>query len=399
MKTKKILHRIRWFIYIGFLILSIKFLGIYRSLVESRKSEPAYASSPEYKKVEGGDVHSAYLYVNRKIQHIQDSVLDLRRGQISSGDLYGYDEYIGDLAQINLVEIQNGFAPNGSGQALNNPLLELYSEAVRTGGNHAPTEQEREDAENIYASITGIQEWVSDESPDWEETFDSQDTSFDWGNLLNWAIRKYLKFFPLILLLYAFWFFVDGKVSKFMRRNPFSFVLAVAFYPIVIFMLIRDLFVTKARSVIAEADYRRTKDEFFSVLSKDEVGRIKDFARSSRKLFEWRKELKDEGKIFKHSFVLVLSFTIFLGFMFRSTSVCAETKSDKRTEIYQFVKEKTDLTVSVLDFQPLDEGVLPDIIPWPRLLSQKIKFINKSYILENGFIPDVGHIPNSVSNF
>ncbi|MBP9682371.1 MAG: hypothetical protein KBD76_13270 [Bacteriovorax sp.] len=396
MKTKKILHRIRWFIYTGFLIISIKLFGLYRFAVESINDKADYVSSPKYKDV-GNNLPN--LSLNREIQSLQDSILDLRRSQISSGDLYNFDEYIFDLAQINLLEIQNGFAPNGSGQVLNNPLLELYNEAVRNGDNHSPTEQERQDAENIYASITGIQEWISDRSPDWDETFDSEVPSFSWNDFFSWSSRKYFKFFPLIFLLYSFWFFVDGKVSKFMRRNPFSFVLAAALYPIVIFMLIRDLFVTKARSVIAEADYRRTKDEFFSVLSKDELGRIKDFARSSRKLFEWRKELKDEGKIFKHSFVLVLSFTIFLGFMFRSTSVCAETKSDKRTEIYQFVKEKTDSTVSVLDFQPLDEGVLPDIIPWPRLLSQKIKFINKSYILENGFIPDVGHIPNSVSNF
>lgn len=397
-KLKNILHRTRWFLYIGFLILSIKFLGIYRSLVESRKSEPAYVSSLEYKKVEDGDVHSAYLSVNRKIQHIQDSVLDLRRSQIESGDLYGYDEYISDLARINFVEIQSGFAPNGSGQGFNNPLFQLYSEAVRTGGNHAPTEQERQDAEDIYASITGIQGSISDQHPEWDETFDSGDTDVSWGDFFSWASRKYLKFFPLIILLYTFWFFVDAKVSRFMRRNPFSFVLAVGFYPVVIFILIRDLFITKARSVIVEADYRRTKDEFFSVLSKDELGRIKDFARSSRKLFEWRKELQEEGRIFKHSFVLVLTFTIFFGFMFRTTSVCAESKSDKRTEIYQFVKEKTDSTVSVWDFHQIDDGILPDIIPWPRLLSQKIKFINKPYILENGFIPDIGHVPNSVSN-
>jgi hypothetical protein len=338
------------------------------------------------------------ISLNRQIQYLQDSILDLRRGQIKAGDLYNYDEYIGDLAQINLIEIQNGFAPNGSGQVLSNPLLELYSEAVRVGENHAPTEQEREDAENIYASITGIQGWISGESPDWDETYDSEISDFNWNDFFSWTFRKYLKFFPLIFLLYAFWFFTDGKVSKFMRRNPFSFVLAVVLYPVVIFMLFRDLFVTKARSFLAETDYRRTKDEFFSVLSKDELGRIKDFARSSRKLFEWRKELQEEGRIFKHSFVLVLIFTIFFGFMFRTTSVCAESKSDKRTEIYQFVKEKTDSTVSVWDFNQIDDGVLPDIIPWPRLLSQKIKFINKPYILENGFIPDIGHVPNSVSN-
>ncbi|MBP6879545.1 MAG: hypothetical protein KBD22_00060 [Candidatus Pacebacteria bacterium] len=396
MKTKKILHRIRWFIYIGFLCLFLKGVGAYRFVIESRNEDPVYTSSPMYKDNENNFPN---ISLNRQIQYLQDSILDLRRGQIKAGDLYNYDEYIGDLAQINLMEIQNGFAPNGSGQALNNPLLELYSEAVRAGENHAPTDQEREDAENIYASITGVQGWISNEVSGWDEAYDSNISSFDWSEISNWTLRKYLKFFPLIFLLYTFWFFVDGKVSKFMRRNPFSFALAVAFYPIVIFMLIRDLFVTKARSVIAEADYRRTKDEFFSVLSKDELGKIKDFTRSSRKLFEWRKELQEEGRIFKHSFGLVLIFTIFFGSMFRTTSVCAESKSDKRTEIYQFVKEKTDSTVSVWDFNQIDDGVLPDIIPWPKLLLQKIKFINKPYILENGFIPDVGHIPNSVSIF
>lgn len=396
-KLKNILHRTRWFFYIGFFILSTKFLGVYRSFVESRNSEPTYTSSPDYKKVNKGEM-PVLLFVNKETQKIQDSIMDLRRSQIKAGDIYLYDEYIGDLAQINLLEIQNGFAPNGSGQGLHNPLLELYNESVLSKDGHAPTEEERQDAENIYASITGIEGWVSDSSPDWDESYDTEVSDFNWNDVFSWTLRKYLKFFPLIFFLYAFWFFTDGKVSKFMRRNPFSFVLAVVLYPIVLAMLFRDLFITKARNFVAEADYRRTKDEFFSVLSKDEIGRIKSFARSSRKLFEWRKELQEEGRIFKHSFGLVLIFTIFLGFMFRTTSVCAESKSDKRTEIYQFVKEKTDSMVSVWDFDQIDDAVLPDIIPWPRLLLQKIKFINKPYILEDGFIPDIGHIPNSVSN-
>ncbi len=395
MKTKKILHRIRWFIYIGFLCLFLKGIGLYRFIVQSRDENSIYMDSPLYK---DSDSKFSDLSLNREIQYLQDSILDLRRSQIKSGDLYNYDEYISDLAQINLLEIQNGFSPNGSGQGLNNPLLDLYSEAVRSGENHSPTEDESESAENIYSSITGIHGWISPKDPEWDQTYDSEINDIGWKDIFSWIFRKYSKFFPLILLLYIFWFFIDSKVSKFMKKNPISFVLALVLYPVVIFMLIRDLFVAKARSVIAEADYRRTKDEFFSVLSKDEIGRIKNFARSGKKLFEWRKELKDEGRIFKHSFVLVLTFTIFLGFMFRATSVCAETKSDKRTEIYQFVKEKTDSTVTVWDFHQIDDGALPEIIPWPRLSSKKIKFINKHIILENGFIPDVGHIPNSVSN-
>lgn len=395
MKTKKILHRIRWFIYIGFLFLFLKGIGLYRFIVQSRDENSIYMDSPLYK---DSDSKFSDLSLNREIQYLQDSILDLRRSQIKSGDLYNYDEYISDLAQINLLEIQNGFSPNGSGQGLNNPLLDLYSEAVRSGKNHSLTEDESESAENIYSSITGIHGWISPKDPDWDQTYDSETNDIGWKDIFSWIFRKYSKFFPLILLLYIFWFFIDSKVSKFMKKNPISFVLALVLYPVVIFMLIRDLFVTKARSVIAEADYRRTKDEFFSVLSKDEIGRIKNFARSGKKLFEWRKELKDEDRIFKHSFVLVLTFTIFLGFMFRTTSVCAETKSDKRTEIYQFVKEKTDSTVTVWDFHQIDDGALPEIIPWPRLSLQKIEFINKSYILKNGFIPDVGHIPNLISN-
>lgn len=224
-KTKQILHRVRWFIYIGFLCLFLKGIGLYRFIVQSRDENSIYMDSPLYK---DSDSKFSDLSLNREIQYLQDSILDLRRSQIKSGDLYNYDEYISDLAQINLLEIQNGFSPNGSGQGLNNPLLDLYSEAVRSGENHSPTEDESESAENIYSSITGIHGWISPKDPDWDQTYDSEINDIGWKDIFSWIFRKYSKFFPLILLLYIFWFFIDSKVSKFMKKKSYIFCISVS---------------------------------------------------------------------------------------------------------------------------------------------------------------------------
>lgn len=137
--------------------------------------------------------------------------------------------------------------------------------------------------------------------------------STNMKDVLAWLLWLYLKTFPIALLLYGIWMEQDfrEKHKKMLLRSPFSFLLALALYPIVISISIGMSLKDAGRRVFAEAELRSTRYKLFTLLSNDEISAIRDFAKSNLTISDWKNHLRAQGLIARHSFILALVATLF----------------------------------------------------------------------------------------
>lgn len=366
---KKFLYKIRWCIYIGLFITASFDMGFRFSMVTDDHPIERWDHTRE-------EVATSTIMLS----HYTDSVFKLRDEQTKSGDRYRYDEYLADLARFYNKEFSLGFNRATISSSLNfSRVMGLTEKGV--------TESDKKIAYDIYYAICG------------EHLPLTEDSRISNEETVRWWRNAYLQNLLYAGLLYLFWLLIDAKASKYIRRNPLSSLFALTIYPIVLCFLIYEKFREKARRIDAEIDYRRTKDKFFSILSRDEIGRIQTFVHSGKKLWEWNEELKSEGRVFKHSFFTVFLFTIFCSFFVQNLSAHSKTQpQDQRSAIYQFVKEKTDVHPELHDVFPMSEPLLPDIIPWEEPTpSLRIWWRYFLFFIPEAYVPDIGHVPDGVN--
>lgn len=141
---------------------------------------------------------------------------------------------------------------------------------------------------------------------DIQQFFQSSDPLVGKEDLMHvpsWLWTMYLKNLFLALVF----FLLECRASKIGLRNPFSFVLLLVFYPVVIGYIFYKYLRMECRSYLAEIEFRRTKEKLFSFLSEDEIAQIKKFAQSSTSLSSWRK-----GLVFQHSFLVAFAATLII---------------------------------------------------------------------------------------
>ncbi len=115
-----------------------------------------------------------------------------------------------------------------------------------------------------------------------------------WPDLCNWFLHFYLENLPLAFILFLLWWYKEKGTLRI--SNPLSFVISVIFYPIVIGLVIYEVFSEGSRYYLAEAELRRTKKKMFAILSPDEIADLRRFAKSrGLTLDDWRNYLGNQG--------------------------------------------------------------------------------------------------------
>ncbi|MCK4540181.1 hypothetical protein KAU09_03440 [Candidatus Parcubacteria bacterium] len=224
------------------------------------------------------------------------------------------------------------------------------------------------------------------------------------NGILDWCFLLYFKTLPLALLLYLIWLNEDKKRNKnFCFRSPLSFVLALIAYPFVAAYIFFKWLQYSERRIWAEAELRRTKNKIFTFLSDDEIGQIKDFAKSSLSVICWRKQFLAQGLFLKHGLVkaviaaLVMSFLMLL--LPRATVIASSKKKVCDTEIIAeqlgqnlarmyIEKDETNNQNDWIDKDLLHEFLLFDFRLTARVFSWVLNYLG---IQE--FVKNIDHIP------
>lgn len=131
-----------------------------------------------------------------------------------------------------------------------------------------------------------------------------------WSGVLCFLLLIYLKNLDLAFVLFLMWIKEDREI--FSLRNPFGFVLALIMYPVVMTCVFWQWMKHAEQRIHLEAELRRTKKKLFTVLSDDEVARIRRLVKSGLPASAWRRQLAGQGLVFRHSLALALLVTIIM---------------------------------------------------------------------------------------
>lgn len=162
-----------------------------------------------------------------------------------------------------------------------------------------------------HTELYGTLDRVSELHPKIKPIIDAE-KHVEWSAVSKWLFGQYKKNFILALILLLLWL-IESRKGKFSFRNPFTFLLLLIFYPITLAYFVYAWVKIKAKELYAEAEIRRTKQNLFSILSKDEIDKIRQFAQSKISAKKWRGSLvSGSGIFFRHSFATALTVTIIL---------------------------------------------------------------------------------------
>lgn len=130
---------------------------------------------------------------------------------------------------------------------------------------------------------------------------------------LVWLLRQYKRNFLLALILFVLWLMESGDGRfNFRFRNPLAFAFLLAIYPIVLAYVFVVWARVKGRTLMAEAELRRTKQNMFSFLSEDEMGQVWKIVNGGVPLKLWRAVLAERGLPLRHGIAIAIVATIAL---------------------------------------------------------------------------------------
>lgn len=224
----------------------------------------------------------------------------------AKGTKYSPADYFNDLAEITILQkSRKGVLNNWDYR-----LLDLSQQNVRAG---LYSSQDIDLVRNIFKEKT-------DPGGAARENLKIEMSKKNfWPSVTNWLWHFYLKNLPLAFILFMLWWYKQKETFK--LKNPFSFIIALIFYPIIIGLVIYETLNEKGRYYLAEAELRRTKSKMFSILSKDELEDLRRFAKSrGLTLSDWRNYLSNQGLkpqgILVSSLVVTILFTAIPRFSF-----------------------------------------------------------------------------------
>ena len=217
------------------------------------------------------------------------------------GAKYSPYDYFNDLYEIEKLE--KSMKGVMSYHVLANQLMILQQENVRNGlFSH----------EDIDKAVIIFKEKRDPGSVTRENLKLEMSKKTFWPSVRTWLFHFYLINLPLAFILFMLWWQKEKKTFK--LSNPFSFIIALIFYPIIIGLVIYEELSEKSRQYLAEAELRRMKSKMFSILSKNELEDIRRFA-SSRgfTLDDWRQYLGNQG--LKPQGILISSLVVTILFI------------------------------------------------------------------------------------
>ncbi len=224
------------------------------------------------------------------------------------GTKYSPYDYFNDLYEIEKLE--KSMKGVMSYHILANQLMILQQENMRNGTFSR---------KDIDKAVKEYKERKDPGSTAREELKLEMSKKTFWPSVRAWLWHFYLINLPLAFILFMLWWQKEKKTFKI--NNPFSFIIALIFYPIIIGLVIHEELSEKSRQYLAEAELRRMKSKMFSILSKNEIEDIRRFATSrGLTLDDWRQYLKNQGLkpqgILVSSLVVTILFTAIPRFSF-----------------------------------------------------------------------------------
>lgn len=259
---------------------------------------PTVSPKKHTRQEEGRFSASMLLFVEEKMKQAE--------AKVDRGEIYSIDNYFADYRQVQ--DSMNAFGMD------------------------------------IFTNVAGLQRFVPNNVSTHEvdaarakyfpELAKKHQPGLSWKQVSAWAWNVYLYTLPLALLLFLVWLYEANEYRSVRLRNPLSFLLCLCLYPLIIGYNIAKWWFLITSETLAEIEIRRGKDRIFSLLSKDEIALVKNFAKSNSSLKQFRQELRIKGYVPKYSFVAVLFAMIIMTIVPRV--VLARDRSyDHREVIYQ----------------------------------------------------------------
>lgn len=273
------------------------------------------------------------------------------------GNKYSPDKYFSDLTEIREKEKElSGIF--GYQNHITNLVHKMHVNICAGYFSNYQVEVAREKYEKHIDPIRPGREEVKKKID--EGTFWS-----DLGNLillifLPWFWAFYLKnFFLGLFYLCTRW---EKEYNTFKIKNPFSFCIAVLLYPYVIGRLFVGWLKKSGKYLTLEANLRMRKEKFFSLLSENEVLKIRKFVKNNLSQKDWQLYLNGQGLVVRRSFAQALLATLLLS-VFSATifKLSAQTLSTGISTDYQIeVEAKTNDFPSFMDCQKIVKGAFDD---------------------------------------
>lgn len=257
------------------------------------------------------------------------------------GGNYGPEEYFADLADIELKEKKKDFDAgvltfmNSSKSYLHDIFhSNLMDKRARASKEEYNLYIERlGKAQDLYYEVTdpGFKKRQAD--------FHAKISSMGyWLNLLlsflNFLGKFYLKNFILAFFLLWFWWYQDKQKLKI--DNPFSFVLCLIFYPVVIIRVLAKAIRQESRFFAMSIELRRREKNLFSLFSENEILELKRLAKSNMRLSDYRLYLDDKNLIYKHTLMPAVAVTFIFLFLPLSSQ---ENNFDSNCSSIDFMEE------------------------------------------------------------
>ncbi len=209
------------------------------------------------------------------------------------GDLYSFEEYFRDLRE--LTDSMGAFGRNTG------DLLAIRLQEFCRKNNEGP-EQVEAAREKYFPKR-------------FKDVGESSEPSFTWKQVKERSLKLYLVTLPLAFLLFLLWLYEANSYKSVRFRNPMSFLICLALYPIIIFYNVAKWWIRMMSEALAEIEIRRGKDKFFQLLSQDEVGMVKQFARDKISFKEFKLTLRAKGYVPKHGIATVAFAMIIMAFI------------------------------------------------------------------------------------
>lgn len=387
-----------WFLKLCLLFFLVFFIGLPQSCWQLHKESTAKV--PKISKEE---------FFERQIvldKYMEEKVINAKKNN-SHGKVYTATDYFNDLKDFSRKVKELGLDGLGAIPSVSE-LQQISRESLKTTADFAALEVAKKD----------YQEFIDPggkSSKKAQAEFNSLINSLGWKNVLTWLVLMYFKIMFFAFCYFSILIFENNKEKR--QRlfpNPIRFLLLLMIYPAVIGYLIYKWLQKKERHYLAEAEYRRTKQNLFTYLSPEEIQKIKKFRESTLSLRSWREQLAASGLKPQHSLALALVVTLLVSFIPSLTQ--AETKKEGSCQhkvCLQQVVDQYAARISIEDDQPAHgfnhdwQDRMPATFEEndfnPIVTIWYLKILEKVFQLENvcrqiDHIPLYGYSANSLLN-
>lgn len=244
-------------------------------------------------------------------KYVEAKILSVKQ-KIAQGGTYSATDYYNDLKEKDIKIKELGIGDKTS-YHLYPALWDICQKNLKT----------KKDYDAMEAAKENYKESIDPGGKARKKAFTDLKT-LGWIGILTWLFFLYLKIMPFAFGLFLIWANENQEKQQFLFPSPLRFLLMLICYPLVVGYVFIKWMKKKEYEYLAEAEYRRTKQNLFTYLTPEEIKRIKKFSESTLSLRSWREQLIASGLSPQHGLAIALVATLLISFI--PNSVQAESK-------------------------------------------------------------------------